>query len=602
MSISLGIIASIIFALGMCLVVVLPRYQWLIAGLVFAVVTPVALSGFLFPSNMIGISDWDYYLSYHHNILKSIKQFHVFPFWNPYTCGGTAGLADPEFSVLSPLFLLELFFGESTGLRLSIIASVIIGSWGVLALGKRLRLSPLATSIAALGIFFGSVNLLENVEGHQNILAVMWLPWVLWAWLSAYQNTASLKKIPSSTYVILSGLFLALMFFHGGIYLLMYTALTFGALILGTRHHTKAFIVSLASGLWAIGFSAVKLIPMFLWLRQFQDTVYASSINTLPYLQRIFFSRIGHTVQEIIPNQGGGWHEYGAYIGYGIAIVAVIGLLGRFKQRIVKVLALNTVIAIVVASSGPLFKPFFDQVSFLPRSNVSRIILFAVIPLSLLAAFGTDYISRTKVKWVGVIIATMIALDLMSLSNTLSEQAFIVPLHIPALSPAPYPLAFTTRDYQVRVDDVDYTRAYSATLAGYGTMNYCSALTPPAAVRTIFDEDDNGIIMVASRDRKTRGSYTLTSWSPNKVTATITANTASVVVLNTNYAQGWQVNGQSAISIDGRVGVNISAGNQEVVFEYRAPGFIIGVLLTSFTIILALLILIYKQYLLFVKK
>ncbi len=430
-----GIIAAAIFILGVVFIFRAPRYKWRLSALLLVIITPLALLGFWYSTGDLGISDWDYYFSYHHNIRRTVLEFNQFPLWNPWTCGGTAALADPEFPLLAPTYWLELIFGIPLGFRLAIYTSIAITAIGMLMLAKRLRLSPLPALLAALGVAFGSVNLLEIVEGHPNIFSVMWLPWILASWLAAYRWYTHQTSTQSSTainqlshlkfnenfdghslvppqrgklkiknsiatskhsllfnpHVLITSLFLTLTFFQGGIYLLSYTAIAFLILTLLVKHPLTALKTTILSGLWAISFSAIKLLPVIYWLRQFQDTAYASSAYTLPYLTEILIGRNLHGIEDIIPNQGSGWHEYGAYVGPIIIILAVFSLF-QIKRRLIRGLVISALLAIFLSSLGPYLKPIFDQLPFIPRSNISRVILFAIIPISLLAGFTLQFL------------------------------------------------------------------------------------------------------------------------------------------------------------------------------------------------------------------
>src|SRR3989338_8277582 len=240
-----GALAGLMFGLGALLVTLIPKYKWVAASALCVLITPIALLPILFSYGDLGISDWDYYFSMHTNVRETISTFHQFPLWNPYTCGGTSALGDPEFPALSPLFLLELIFGTPTGLRLSIVVSTAIGTLGMLHLARKLKIGPLGALVASMGMSFGTVNLLEIVEGHQNILAAMYIPWVLYAWYSAYHATGRAKILS----VIAAAILLALMFFQGGIYLLMYMAGAFIFLILAAREKRTALIIPLAAGI-----------------------------------------------------------------------------------------------------------------------------------------------------------------------------------------------------------------------------------------------------------------------------------------------------------------------------------------------------------------
>ncbi len=648
--------------LGALIVYLIParlaRQRWLAAGALLTAAVPLALGGFWNDRQLLGINDWDFYFSVHHDVRTILLDHGVFPFWNPYICGGTAGLADPEFRLFTFTFLLEVIFGIPIGLRLSIFFATAVGGLGMLALSKRIGLSPLAGLLAALAVSFSSVNLLEIVEGHPNIFSAMWIPWIFWAWLAAYRqqrvkfkNTnnkqsansktqilrpavRNLKFVPwrlpaisawtargfkrlttqlkkANRWALLCGIFLALTFFQGGIYLLMYTAMAFTVLPLLASRPRQAMAVTFKAGLWALGLAAIKLVPVLFWLSQFQDQAYASSAATLPYLHEIFLGRHLHGA-EVLPGQGTGWHEYGAYVGPLVIALALLGLTRVRQSRLARALAISTVSAVLLSSAGPVLKPAFDLLPFLPRSSISRFVLFAVIPVSLLAGFGLDFITarrRGKARPVntsylirsaipGTLAVTLVgltAIDLMSLSYPLSSQAFKVPTEDVKVLPAPQPITYTTNTYQKRIDGVDYTRSYLAARAGYGTLNYCTPLSPPISVVAAEDQEkDSGAVTVSGPGG---GQAILKDWSPNEIKLRAEIHQPADVIVNTNYAKGWQVTTTPAIKgqartqpardISGRVGVRLTPGTYLLTFRYHAPGFIPGLLLTVLTLAVA---------------
>ncbi|HLD25653.1 MAG TPA: hypothetical protein VJC05_01250, partial [Candidatus Andersenbacteria bacterium] len=541
-------------------------------GALLLVLVPVALAGYWWSAGELGIADWDYYFSLHHVYRHSLAQLHTFPFWNPYTCGGTAGLADPEFPVFTPTFLLELLFGIPAGLRLAIYLSVMIGAGGMLLLAKRLGVSPLAGGFSALVVSLSTVTLLEITEGHVNVFAAMWIPWIFWSWLGAYRGGSAL--VP--------GIFLALTFYQGGVYLLMYTGLVFIALIFVVPRPRVALAVTIKAGLWALGLSALKLLPVLAWLRQFPDEAYTGSAYTLPYLPQILFGRYLHGAY-VIPGQVSGWHEYGAYVGYGVLALALIGLSLFFRRRHVRILLVGLVATLLLSASGPYLAPVFDQLWFFPRSNISRLILLSIIALALLAALGLDHLRRrSRHRLLPVLAAGLVAIDILSLSAQVAEQAFVLPPVYPKPAPAPGPIAFITETFDPAGVGSRTTRAYEATRAGYGTFAYCSVLGPGAGrVRTIHDE--GGSRLVAGEAHEV--SYEVLEWSPNGALVRITLLQEDTITLNTNYASGWRVNGTPARNVGGLVGVVLPVGEHDVLFSYRAPGWRTGLVVTSLTLL-----------------
>jgi len=617
-----GVLAAVVVVLGLMVLQLLPRtgQRWWAAVVLVAVAAPLALAGYWFSVDKLGIADWDYYFSLHHWYRQSLLA-GAFPFWNPYACGGTAGLADPEFPLFSLTFLLEFVFGIPIGARLAIYLSVMVGAWGMLALGKRLALSPQAAFLSALAVSFGTVNLLEVTEGHVNVFAAMWIPWIFWAWHHAYgrrnhraQNThteqstkhrapqhkpvfgiwnvcfGSLRRWRHSNrtnnyWALLCGVFLALTFYQGGIYLLMYTGLAFLTLFWLVSRPREAVLVTVQAGLWALGLTAVKLVPVLLWLRQFPDEAYAGSAYTLPWLTDILFGRYVHGAY-VITDQVSGWHEYGAYIGYVVFALALIGISQIRRSRVVRGLVIGAVLTVVLSALGPHLEPLFDQLWFFPRSNISRIILLSVMALALLAGFGLDHLKkRWKVnRWVIGLLVGAAAVEIFSLSYQLSEQAFVLPEVYPLIEQAPEPIAFTAQRFDLAGEGSRTTRSYSAARVGWGTQVYCSVLGPRPAVRTVHDE--GGSVLIGAAQQGT--DIELLEWSPNTVRALVTAPDTTELTLNTNYAQGWTVNGQPASEIAGLVGLNIGEGTHELTFRYRTPGFRLGLAVTLLTVALAL--------------
>ncbi len=552
------------------------KWQWVAAGIGLVFVTPLALGGFWFSVDKLGIADWDYYFSQHENYRQTILQYHQFPFWNPWTCGGTAGLGDPEFPGFTPRFLLELLFGVPVGLRLAIWTSVATTAVGMLVLARRLNLSVLAGFLVGLAAAFSSVSLLEIVEGHVNVFGAMWIPWIFYTWYASYRDKSSTLWY---RHIIWCGIFLALTFYAGGIYLLMYTGLAFLFLILLASNHYRALTVALRAGAIALGLAAFKLIPVLFWLKQFPDDAYASSTVTLPWLYDILLGRHLHG-SYILFRQDSGWHEYGAYIGFPVLCLALIGAASFWRYRLVKALVIAVVAALLLSSTGPGIAPLFDLMWFFPRSNISRFILFAVLPLTLLAGYGFE---RLRKVWKGPAICMVIglvAIDLMSLTYPLSLQSFVLPPVQPAISPAVAPIQITSQRYDDSGQGSRDTRTYDATLAGYGTTAYCSVLGPKPSVALASDEDGDQYVQVKNKEAKAQ----LISWSPNKIVVRVETPEASKVTINTNYVKGWEVNRQPALEIGGRVGADVSAGVQELTFVYRVPGLLSGSVITIITI------------------
>jgi len=587
-SLRLGVYVGTIFFLAFAVTALFFRGKKRLVGIIaiLIIITPIALAGLL-RMDKWGISDWDYYISVHSAYRQEILKDHVFPFWDPFTSGGTAGLADPEFPLFSPLFIPELVFGVPSGIRMAVMISVIIGGLGMFRLARYLKLSLEAATLSAIGFMFGSVNLLEIIEGHVNIYMAMWIPWIMWAWIEMIRG----KKKP-----FLCGIFLALTFYGGGIYLLMYTALAFVGLGFFTIKPFRTFLLTLKAGLWALGLSAFKLIPVFLWLRKYPDSAYAGSTNTLPWLKQIFLERIPHGA-DVIFRQGSGWHEYSAYLGPIVLILVVVGILCARRDKMARVLFFSAVGAVLISASGPFLKPFFDVFPYIPRSNISRFVLFAVIPVLLIAGYGIDFIQK-KVKFgqvIAIFLIGFVAVDLMSYSYVISQQAFVVnPLELSQKSN--FPIEYTadgnyTEVISTNSNEVKYSRSYASFLAGYGSTTFPSVLGPDSRVKVIQDEEHQYVEL-----ENKQGTVKLVDWNPNKVKISVNAQNDDLLIINANYADGWYANSKPALDVGGRVAVKVSKGESLVVFQYKTPGAIAGMVTTVFTLLLAICLVVLKRF------
>jgi len=574
-----GIIIGCAFLIGTAFIATIqhPRKKYWAGILLIVCIAPLAVLGYWYSTGELGIADWDFYFTLHDSYRKAIVEHSTFPFWNPYICGGTAGLGDPEFPLFSPTFLLELLFGIPVGIKFAITLSVIVGATGMLTLARFLGRSVEAGLLAALAVAFGTVNLLEITEGHVNVMAAMWVPWILWAWISVYRGT----KKP-----IICGIFLAAAFLGGGIYLLMYTAFAFLFLIIAVREHRRALWQTVQAGLWALGFASIKLVPVLFWLKQFPDDAYQSSAYTLPWLVDILFGRHVHGAY-IIADQASGWHEYGAYMGYGVFALALIGISYIRHSRIVQALVLSSGIALIISTLGPYLEVVFDPLWFFPRSNISRAILFAIIPIALLATYGVDKIAMVfpkKGNALRALLVGIIAIDIISLTYQVSEQAFILPHVVPSIAPAQYPIAYTTSRYDQLGEGSRTTRSFDAYKAGYGTFAYCSVLGPTPGVSIVTDEGNAGIVSAVDQD----AIVTLLSWNYNVVRVRVDAPRPTTVVLNTNYVDGWMADNVRATIFENRVAVDVPEGSRDIVFRYKAPGFPLGATLSACTVAIAL--------------
>ncbi len=550
------------------------KQQWLGAAAIIVLFSCLATLPYVYRPSDWGIHDWDYRYSLSHIYQTTIRTYHQFPMWNPYICGGTAGLGDPEFALFTPSFLLQFIFGVENGTGMALSLSFILTGLGMLLLAKSLKLGPFPSLIAAITVIFSSALMLKATEGHTTIVfAYMWVPWVLWAWLSAYRTM-------SAKWIVLCAGFLSLSLLQGGIYILSYTAMSIIALSLMSSRKKDALRISAYAGLWTMGFTSFQLIPTLFFLKEFPDQTFVGSAYTYANLWDIFFGRYLQNVY-VIKDQVSRWHEYGAYIGYGVFALLLMGVSYFKSLKIVRVLLVGLLATLVISSLGPLFEPILQYLPFIPRSNISRLVLFTVLCCGLLAGFGMKRIlaiSHTRYPLFPLILAGFIAIDLLSMDYPIAEQGFVVPRVNESIPQSSMPLEYTDNAYQVRYQGNDIPRSYAAARKGYGTFSFCSVIGPQSSV---IATSPAHAYLWSEEDVKTR----LLSWSPNKVVFAYEASHDTEIIMNSNYANGWHVDKGSIVRTSPSVTIHVPAGDDIVTVQYRSPGMILGVCSTLGTLL-----------------
>jgi hypothetical protein len=570
-----GVIVGTALALSFVLLYQLRNHrkkQWIGAMVIIFLFSILATLPYIYRPSDWGIHDWDYRHSLSYIYQTTIRIYHQIPLWNPYICGGTAGLGDPEFAIFTPSFLLQFIFGVENGTGIALSVGFIITGFGMLFLAKALKLDPLPALLSSIVVIFSTALMLKATEGHTTIIfAYMWVPWIFWAWLYAYRTN-------TQRWMLACGIFLSLALLQGGIYILSYTVVSLIGISLLSSRRKDAVLISLYAGIWMIGLTSFQLIPTLFFLREFPDQSFVGSAYTYMRLWDIFFGRYLQGTY-VIPNQVSRWHEYGAYIGYGVFALVLIGASYFKSSKIVRILLFGMVVTLILSSLGPLFEPLLHHLHFLPRSNVSRLVLFTILCGSLVAGFGMKrllLLTASRYPLLPLVLVGFIAIDLLSIDYPIAEQAFVIPRVSKTLPQSPRPLTYVSDAYEMRYQGNDIPRAYAAAQKGYGTFSFCSVIGPQSSVVTTSVVNPSPSYIWAEEGVST----TLVSWSPNKIVFSYDAPQTTEVFINSNSAKGWQVDRGSIVRTSSLLTVHVPAGKQTVTVQYQPKGMVVGILIT----------------------
>ena len=126
--------------------------------------------------------DWRYFETMTEMARRTVAWYHQVPLWNPYSCGGEVGLANPQSMDAAPTFLLVLLFGTQWGFKLAMAVYLFCGQWGMLLLGKRLGLSTVPAMLAAVCFGLSGYQAMHLSVGHINFAGVSLFPLLLYCY------------------------------------------------------------------------------------------------------------------------------------------------------------------------------------------------------------------------------------------------------------------------------------------------------------------------------------------------------------------------------------------------------------------------------------
>ena len=564
------------------------------------------LSNTLRPPIGLGSHDWDQMESHRYLIVKTIKRFHQFPFWNPYACGGHPNWAGFESgsTLVSPWLPFYLSMTLPHAMRVEIWGTALISAVGAWLLAGRFARSPAARAFVVVAFAVNSRWALQIATGHTWHLAYAWTPWALYYFDRAL-GADPLRGAPRARDFVLCAACFAAMAYTGGIYPLPHTAvaaLLYAGFLAASQRSLRPLVVLGAVGALAFGLAAPKLLPLFEVMARFPRIADSTESIDLGGLLQILTSRedgIGSHPAGI--NAPWGWQEFGMYIGWAAVCAVILGaLFGRgLRESPLKWVGLF----FFVLGFGE-FDPhapwrILHELSFFRSQHVPSRWQYPglLILLSVTAAALERGLSRLPrgrawleaalvvyVGWVAYDVGTIAQRPLHSLvvpvpSTKEATSPFHTEIHLPA------ELAYTA----------DYVpMSLSAEIANVATID-CGTFPglnnfvrgdrphgPNLGARGRGDPEYKGEAFVAEGV----GEAGITRFTPNEFTVSVRgARAGETVILNQNWDAGWSANGKSAFNSHDRVAATLKTdGDTTVVFRYTPRLWWLGVSMFVLTV------------------
>jgi hypothetical protein len=558
--------------------------------------------------------DWRYFAALWETTRVSITDFHQFPSWNPYHCGGIVLYQDPQAPFPGPMFLLTFWWlPTALGIKLWVFTHILAGMLGAAALvadrgGNRAEQVLGATLMGACGFVsqhFGG--------GHLAFTSFCFFPLILWAFR---------RSLTDLRYVVVAAGLFALADIQGGTYPvpLIAVGLALETLArLGSAADRRGLALAVPTfGLLFVLLAGVRLVPVMHYLREHPRLMPLDDALSIGDLFRFWTTR-SHT--RGVPGHPYVWPEYDDYVGVIPVALMLVGLglavfapkdlpPARRERRIDLILLLGLLWAALGNIAGPslfgllhrlpIYASLRVPARFLSPAN-APFALLAIAPLimtrALLARRGVKPRVTRAVLAVEVALVAGIALD-VSLSNQRVMQQGIDPV----LSRA------RASDTFFQNTRADYGQFPTFPVRGHGTrFCYVPLEWKPA------DGIADGPGPQARVEPAAAGRVVQTRWSPSAIDLEVHLATPAVVVVNQNYETGWQASAGGGVGAwvnrehrfwdirarpeelpaKGAIGllaVRLPAGDYSLTLQHRSPGLLLGALMTLLGIGLAIAI------------
>ncbi len=532
----------------------------------------------------LGRGDWDYFYFNHEVPQISIFSFRQFPFWNPFVCGGMPLLGNPQARFLSPSILITGLFGVVRGLKIEIVLHFILGMLGMFWLSDQMKIRGLFRLLPGIIFLFSGPMVLHLTEGHLTWLPAVYLPFVFLFFLKA---AAAPKKI------VYAALFLALMIYEGGTYVVYFSLLflgTFAGLSSLQKRSWLPFRNFLVLAFFGFLFSAPKSVPEIdLMLRHPRPDKYflsfALSVRALP---EIFIST-GHDMFKSSPlTPSGGWWEYGAYIGLLVAILYLLSF-AFFLKYVPLLLSSLFLLGIGLGNFSAWAPwtilhhlPFFNNMQVPSRVFIVFVFTVGLVVASFLQALNDLRRPKKDFQLLGMFIMIFITVDLFSVNSKIFRSA-VPPFYakrelvVSFFQPRPCQRPPFRQYLMPKVEQIHYfawSAMHPALMENMGVVN---GYEPVPLPRNAVGENQTGY----------RGEYYLLRghgqvrqvfWSPNKLIFDMDIKSPDRLIINQNYDPGWRVSSRRAVVPEaGLISTEVSPGLHRITFDYFPLSFLWGI-------------------------
>lgn len=489
----------------------------------------------------------------------TVKQYHQLPAWNPYWCGGTAGIAEPENAFFGPDLVLRLLFDVGIARHLLAILGLVLAAEGTYRLARSMGSSGLASVGAALIYMLNStVYPLWLGNGFLNfVMGFGLMPFVLWCLLQGIERPG---------YRYLGGFFFAWIFVHAGTYPAPYTLLAVGFLTVslsfmmrndGKGAWAKPFASAIVLGVVFLVLAQAKFLPLVMFLKQ-------SSRVWLPIEQLPAGSVLGFFTQVHVP----------------LLVLAALAPLTRDRWAVLCMCGAGLFFVISMGDFDPLSPyhllkqlPLFKQLRT-PERHIIVVMLFLTCGAARLVTQIEDGVARFVAWMFSVDGPRKLPLPIRAtaaLVGTLAVAAVFGPRHTQMLKEASAqfsnvvftfePPRHMNGEFRQHRGNRRDMHVFSAINAGSLACITGIAVTQSRLLRGDLAQEEYPLDPALATVRRVR-------WTPNEIELDVEARRATRVLINQNHHKYWRSSVGAVVSHQGLLAIDVPAGRHRVKLRF----------------------------------
>jgi len=535
------------------------RWQIGVLVLVSILVCLVYYFPILHSGNNLGIQDWDQNFAWTEASRISLLDFHQFPMWNPYKCGGSVQFANPQIPVISLQTLFALLLGTLSGIKFSIFFHGVLGFIGFYFLAKQYKVSNLGSILAASIFSFSGITGSFLSAGMVVFTSFAYTPYILICFN---------KSLDNRKWGIVCGLLFALSFYAGyhialllGVYLLVFAIVT--CIVKQTFTPVIALIIMVFT-------SACLILPKLILSLQLLSNFPRIEKDISGFNIYNFFHFLLSQKQNMFIDMSAQGYHYGIdensiYVG----IIPVVFFLLYFilnKKGIKNNLALLLTMLVVfwLMLGNVVYPSLYELIKHLPVFTSSRVAqrfrFDFIVPFSLLAGLGLDNVVRRLdqhklASLLPLVCVLVIYVDLTIFSsNNFLSKTLIVKYPEYQLSQGGTFYQTTKRGPDFKVErtiplPLNFIKSDFFMPTSYEYLK----ITQNKGVLECYDSITSTVLAVGIDNIQYHGEFYLLDpvqgvtvensfWSPNKLVYKITNVQKAIgdtLIINQNYYPGW---------------------------------------------------------------